>query len=101
MEQALALDQGYDVQLAAVQEVQGNFKSVDAVTYDGVPPVTLTPGEEEDTGTAADEPPRPRAPESAPRVKAKIREEADAEGSTAVRNTQPTRRAGFLRNLFR
>jgi penicillin-binding protein 2 len=101
MEQALALDQGYKVELASVQEVQGNFKPVDAVTFDGMAPI-LPATEEEDNGNSADEPPpKPRAREAGPKVKAKVREEADAEGSTAVKNKQPTRRAGFLRNLFR
>jgi penicillin-binding protein 2 len=101
MEQALALDQGYQVELASVAEVQGNFKAVDAVSFDGAPPIVLPGTEEEDTGTASDEPPKPKKREEAPKVKAKVREEADAEGSTAVKNKQPQRRAGFLRNLFR
>jgi len=101
MEQALALDQGYHVELAAVQEVQGNFKPVDAVTFDGMAPI-LPAAEEEDNGNSSDEPPpKPKKREEAPKVKAKVREEADSEGSAAVKNKQPTRRAGFLRNLFR
>jgi hypothetical protein len=103
MEQALALDQGYNPGLAAVQEVVGNFKPVDAVTFEGMAPI-LPAAEEEDNGNNADEPPPPKARRSSdesPKVKAKVREEADAAGSTAVKNKQPTRRAGFLRNLFR
>jgi hypothetical protein len=71
------------------------------VTYDGALTANLPVAEEEDTGETADEPPKPRRREEAPKVKAKVREAADAEGSTAVKNRQPTRRAGFLRNLFR
>jgi penicillin-binding protein 2 len=104
MEQALALDSGYTVDLASIPEVKGNFKPVEVVTYDGLPPVQLPNQEEEDTGTANDEPPpKPqRSSDDRPAVKGKVRQAADAAGSSGASNTQPPpRRANFFRKLFR
>lgn len=102
MEQALALDQGYQVELASIPEVQGNFKPVEIVSFEGVAPIPQAGSEEEDTGTENEPPPKPkRTKEDAPKVKAKVREDADAEGSQAVRNKQVPRRANFLQRLFR
>lgn len=103
MEQALALDNGYTVALAAVPEVKGNFTPVLAVSFDGMPPVAQ-PANEDDTGTANDDadipkPKRKEEPAAAPR--ATIREEADVEGSRAIQNqTTPPRRANFLKRIF-
>jgi penicillin-binding protein 2 len=101
MEQALALENGYTVELASVPEVEGNFKPVEVVSFDGVAPVPVAGQEEEEAGSGNDEPPpRARASDDSPKVKAKVREEADAEGSSAVKNQQAPRRANFLKKLF-
>lgn len=102
MEQALALDTGYTVELTSIPEVKGDFKPVDAVTFDGVTPVAL-PGAEEEAGAAGsgEEPPKPKVvANETPKVKAKVRADADAEGSNAVNNQQAPRRANFLRRIF-
>jgi len=101
MEQALALEQGYTVELASVPEVKGNFKPVDAVTFDGVEPVSLQANEEEETASGDEPQPPKRVVDEGPKVKAKVREEADAEGSNAVKNQQAPRRANFFQRLFR
>ncbi|TLD71902.1 penicillin-binding protein 2 [Phragmitibacter flavus] len=104
LEQALALDTGYTIQLAAVPEVVGSFDQIMAVSYDGLPAITLPGTEDEDTGTInEDEPPRPtRARDTqVSKPKVKIREEADAEGSAAVKNRQPPpRRANFFKRML-
>ncbi len=102
MEQALALDSGYKVELTSIPEVKGDFKPVEVVTFDGVTPVAL-PGAEEEAGAAGsgEEPPKPKAvANDKPRVKAKVRADADAEGSNAVNNQQAPRRASFLKRIF-
>lgn len=101
MEQALALDQGYNPQLAAMEEVKGNFKPVEVVSFDGVAPIVI-PGQEEEETTTGEDPPKPRrAADDGPKVKAKVREEADAEGSNAVKNQRAPRRANLLQRIFR
>lgn len=100
MEQALALDSGYQVPLVAIEEVKGNFKPVEVVTFDGVTPIALPGTEEEDTGTAGDEPPKPKSVDTQPKVKARIRDNADAEGSEAVKNKQAPRRGNFFQRVF-
>ncbi len=107
MEQALALDNGYPVDLDPsnkVPEVAGNFNPVEVVSFDGAPPIVL-PGtaNEEEAGNSGDndEPPparRPR-PEQNEKVRAKVRAEADEEGSRNVRNDQP-RRPSLFRRIF-
>lgn len=99
MEQALALDTGYTVEITSVNEVKGDFKPVEVVTFDGLAPVSLPAGEEE-TAVGGDEPPKPRSTDDKPAVKAKVRAEADAEGSNAVKNQQAPRRANFFQRIF-
>lgn len=126
LEQALALENGYQITPERLNEVEGNFTPIEAVTYEDLGiPVVAAADEDGDTGTnepgheSADEAPSSRAPN--------IRREADREGSSGVRSkksvpkAQPVRRApadggeapaaepsapspsggGFLRRLFR
>ena len=104
LEQALALDNGYQVTPERLGEVEGNFNKIEAVTYaDAAVPVVAGTDEDGDTGTqapereSADEAPRSR-PASAPT----IRKEADSAGSAgvssnrAVPKAEPVRRAGLF-----
>lgn len=126
MEQAMALENGYQVTPERLEEVEGNFTPIEGIVYSdlGVP-VVAAADEDGDTGTnepaneSTDEAPRPRSAPS-------IRKEADREGSSgvssnrAVKKAEPVRRAplfnrgsnsgetspsspggGFLRRLFR
>lgn len=100
MEQALALETGYQVALAPVPEVKGDFNPVEVVSFEGVAPVQLPGASEEEAGDSGDnEPPPKRAPraEQNVRVRAPVRQEADEEGSRNVRNQQ---RPGFFKRLF-
>ncbi|MFZ4765864.1 MAG: penicillin-binding transpeptidase domain-containing protein [Roseimicrobium sp.] len=106
MEQALALDTVPDfVELGPVAEVKGNFNPVEVVTFDGAPAVPQPPGSEEESAEnapAEDPPTTPKAQrEDAPRVRARIREDADEEGSRGVKNQPaPARKTNFFRRLF-
>ncbi|WP_038169221.1 penicillin-binding transpeptidase domain-containing protein [Verrucomicrobium sp. BvORR106] len=102
LEQALALDKGYEVELAKVNEVQGNFNPVDTVSYDGLP-TAFQPGTEEEEAVVDndDEPRRSAKREDAPKARPTIRDEADAEGTKQNKNqAPPPRRANFLKRLF-
>jgi len=105
MEQALALDHDYKVDIVAVPEVHGHFKAIEAVSFGGsVQQVTPPSADEEDTGSVnEEEPPRPRRREDAvARPKVKVKEEADEEGTRAIQNTpQAPRRANFFQRLLR
>lgn len=107
MEQSLALENGYKIELAPTPEVAGNFNHIESVSFDGLETVSLPPNED-DTGVSNDDDPPPpsrtaRNSESqAARPKVKIKEEADAEGASAVNNKQPPpRRANFFQRMFR
>jgi len=127
LEQALALDNGYQVTPETLGEVLGNFNPIESVSYaDLGVPVVAAADDDGDTGTnepaneSTDEAPSTR---SAPN----IRKEADREGSSGVNSSravpkaEPVRRAplfnrggstsepsspsspagGFFRRLFR
>jgi penicillin-binding protein 2 len=104
LEQALNLDKGYEVTLAPVKEVIGNFNHIEQVSFEGVAPVALNPNEQDnDTGNGGDEPPKPKpAPEKKRIINANVRAKADEEGSRAVKKDQPPpqRRPGFFQRLF-
>lgn len=104
LEQSLALDSGYKIELAAINEVTGNFDFIQAVSFDGLQPVALPASDDEDTGTVnEDDPPPPRRTRDTQitRPKIKIREEADAEGASAVKNRQPPpRRANIFKRFL-
>ncbi|WP_256199148.1 penicillin-binding transpeptidase domain-containing protein [Verrucomicrobium spinosum] len=102
LEQALALDNGYSVELTKVNEVQGNFNPVDIVSYDGLA-TAFQPGTEEEEPAVDndDEPRRSAKREEAPKARPTIRDEADAEGTKQNKNqAPPPRRANFLKRLF-
>ncbi len=127
LEQALALDNGYEVKPEPLGEVEGNFDPIESVTYsDLAVPVVAASDEDGDTGTGA---PERESTDEAPRNRAAptIRKEADRAGSAgvnsnrAVPKAEPVRRAplfnrggstsepsspsspggGFFRRLFR
>jgi len=105
LEQALNLDKGYEVTMAPVKEVTGNFNHIETVSFEGVAPIALNPNEQDnDTGSGGDEPPKPKAVQEKPRAipPANIRAQADEEGSRAVKKSQapPPRRPGFFQRLF-
>lgn len=129
LEQALALENGYQVTPEPLAEAEGNFNPIEAVTYENLPvPLVASADEDGDTGTnepqheSSDEAPRSR---DAPNIK----KNADRAGSAGVNanrsvpKAEPVRRAplfkrggssnentedapapsggGFLRRLFR
>lgn len=103
MEQALALETGYEVALAPVPEVKGDFNPVEVVSFEGVAPVQLPGASEEEAGDSGDnEPPPKRTPraEQNVRVRAPVRQEADEEGSRNVRNEPSAKRPGFFKRLL-
>ncbi|HSI63532.1 MAG TPA: penicillin-binding protein 2 [Candidatus Saccharimonadia bacterium] len=105
MEQALALETGYTVPLAAVREVEGNFNPVEVVSFEGMPPVAIPGSSEEEAGDSGDNEPQPKRParaEQNERVRAVVRAEADEEGSRNVRNNQEPapRRANLFKRIF-
>jgi penicillin-binding protein 2 len=105
MEQALALDTGYQVALAPVAEVEGNFNPVEVVSFEGMAPVQLPGSSEEEAGDSGDNEPPPKRParaEQNERVRAAVRPEADEEGSRNVRNNQQPapRRANIFKRIF-
>jgi penicillin-binding protein 2 len=103
MEQALALENGYTVELTAMPEVHGHFKPIEGVSFGGDVQQVAPVADEDDVAVNDDPPPRPRrrddSGESRPKVK--IKEEADAEGTRAIQNKQPPpRRANFFQRVF-
>lgn len=126
LEQALALDNGYQITPETLGEVEGNFNPIEAVTYSDLAlPVVAAVDEDGDTGT--DEPQHESTDEApSPRNTPNIRKNADRDGSEgvnsnrAVPKAEPVRRAplfnrggnsdstspapsggGFFRRLFR
>lgn len=103
MEQALALENGYQVTPERLEEVEGSFTPIEAVTYEAYgTPLVAAVDEDGDTGTnepaneSADEAPATRAAPS-------IRKEADRDGSSGVNTNrqvpkaQPVRRAPLFK----
>jgi penicillin-binding protein 2 len=125
MEQALALENGYQVTPEPLGEVEGNFTPIETVTYAdlGVPLVAAA-DEDGDVGTdepaneSADDAPSPR---NAPSFRREAgRERTGGNANNAARKAEPVRRApqadrgdssqetpaqspggGFFRRLFR
>ncbi len=103
LEQALALDNGYDVKVKPVPEAQGNFKPVMAVSYEAGPMLLTAVSEDEDLGpehvASAVE-----IPVARPVTRPSIRQEADAAGTVETGGTKkipravPVRRAGLFNN---
>jgi len=99
LEQALALDNGYQITPQRLGEVQGNFNKIEAVTYaDSAMPIVASADEDGDTGTQAperesqDERARIR-PSSAPN----LRQEADSAGSAGVNSSRAATKSGTRR----
>ena len=105
LEQSLNLGKGYEVAMAPVKEVAGNFNHIEQVSFEGVAPVALNPNEQDnDTGNGGDEPPKPKVTQEKPKrvINANVRPQADEEGSRAVKKDQalPQRRPGFFQRIF-
>ncbi len=101
LEQALALDNGYQVTIESMPEVQGNFNKVDSVVYADVA-VPVIPQADED-GDVGGQAPEQEASDETPRVRSapSIRREADSAGSARVDNKSvpkavPVRRSGLF-----
>lgn len=107
LEQALSLDQGGTLELAAIKEVKGHLNHIEQISFEGVAMNVAKNDDDNDVGSNGDDPPSPPTHTSAPTapravpVAPSIKTEADAEGSRAVKNKlPPPRRASFFRNLF-
>jgi penicillin-binding protein 2 len=106
LEQALALDQGYTVAIEPVQEIAGDFKQHESVSYakELVINVASSGDDDGDVGSQAEA----RETEETSRKVAppKIRKKADTAGSKAVDPRRevpkavPVRRAGFFQRIF-
>jgi penicillin-binding protein 2 len=96
LEQALALDNGYQVKPEPIPEVKGDFNKIEVVSYEDSPLLLagVSQDEDGDVGTepereATDTTPRSRTAASAP----SIRREADRAGSAGVRTSRPVPKA--------
>jgi penicillin-binding protein 2 len=91
LEQSLALEQGYNPKIVRLDEVSGNFNSIEVVKYadSGTPLIAAAPADDDgDTGTQAED--RTEASAPAPRPKAaapNIRRQADSRGSSSKTGT--------------
>jgi penicillin-binding protein 2 len=105
LEQALALDQGYQVPIDVIPEVAGDFKPREMTTYANEIALNLpTDDEDGDVGDASE---ARESRESTRKIAApSIRKKADAAGSRGVDTKKevpkavPVRRAGFFQKLF-
>jgi membrane peptidoglycan carboxypeptidase len=84
LEQALALDNGYDPHVQPLEEVPGNFNKVESVSYADNPLTALAAAADEDGDTGTNAPER-EATDTTPRPRnvPNIRKEADSEGQPA------------------
>ncbi len=100
LEQALSLDNGSNttVHVAAVKESKGHFNKIEAVSFEGIAPVTVT--DEETTTDSEENAPSGKkdnilSPRAVPMSSA-VRDDADEDGSKAIKNQKTTpRRATF------
>ena len=99
MEQALDLEQGGGkVPIAPVAEVKGDFKQIEQVKFDGIPPVVLKPEERQDENQTTDDDNQPENTANIPTARVvpgtAVSAEPDQEGTRAVRRNQqpPPRR---------
>ncbi|MFM2176728.1 MAG: hypothetical protein RL015_826 [Verrucomicrobiota bacterium] len=96
LEQALALQNGYDPKVQPLAEVRGNFNKIEAVSYADNPlPALAAADEDGDTGTSA---PERESTDTAPRprVAPNIRKQADSAGSQTNPPKASTRRSGIF-----
>lgn len=108
LEQALALENGYQVALEPLGEVEGNFNKIEAVVYADVA-VPVAPTADEDLDVGAEAPARETV-EERPRIRPKdaptIRKTADSAGSQGVNTNKeipkavPVRRSGLFNRIF-
>jgi penicillin-binding protein 2 len=125
LEQALALENGYQVAMEVMPEVEGNFNKIEAVTFPDLPvPLVAAADDDGDVGQAPERESTDEAPRTRPSSTPSIRKKADRAGSSGVSANRsapqatPKRRAplfappggssdsqpspgGFLRRLFR
>lgn len=107
LEQALALDNGYQVAIETIPEVQGNFEPIEQVAFEATGP--LLAQNSDDDGDVGSQVPTRESQDEAPsrRPAASVRREADSTGSQAVNPNQsvpkavPVRKAGFFQRLFK
>jgi penicillin-binding protein 2 len=102
LEQALALDNGYDPHVQPLEEVPGNFNKVESVSYADNPLTALAAAADEDGDTGTNAPER-EATDTTPRPRnvPNIRKEADSEGSAGTASSRAApkpagRRAGIF-----
>lgn len=104
LEQALALDQGYQVAIEPVPEVAGDFKQHEAITFSKELAINLPASSDDDVDAHGE---ARESVEGNRKVTApKVRKKADDAGSRAVKPEKevpkavPVKRAGFLQRLF-
>ena len=104
LEQALALDQGYQVAIEPVKEVEGDFKQHEAITFSKELAINLPASNDDDVDAHGEA--RESVEGNRKAAKPKVRAKADAAGSRAVKPEKevpkavPVKRAGFLQRLF-
>jgi penicillin-binding protein 2 len=100
MEQALALDNGYEVKIEPVAEVAGSFEPVVTVVYEAGPVLVAAVSEDEDLGPERES--VSEVPTARPVARPSIRRDADAAGSVEtgqapkIPKAVPVRRAGLF-----
>jgi penicillin-binding protein 2 len=106
LEQALALEQGYQVAIETIPEVAGDFKPREMTTFANE--IAFNLPESDDDADVGDASEARESRESTRKIAApSIRKRADAAGSRGVDAKKevpkavPVRRAGFFQNLFK
>jgi penicillin-binding protein 2 len=100
MEQALSLDQGFNLKPLPIAESEGSFKPITDVVYSGSAPQLLAVVEDEDLGPEREAP--DEVPSAIPVARPSVRADADSAGSigapqnTKVPKAVPVRRAGVF-----
>jgi penicillin-binding protein 2 len=100
LEQALALDHGYEVKIEPIPEEKGNFNQVLAVTYEAGPVLVAAVEEDQDLGQESE--PVAEIPVARPVARPSIRRDADAAGAVEadqaprIPKAVPVRRAGLF-----
>lgn len=112
LSQSLALDQGYQVAIAPITEVEGSFHPIESVSYADDGGVKVAASDDNDTGTQAEERESQDMPEQTRKLADEdmIRRERRAESAPAPTPSRPSEpqpsndstqdRRGLLRRLF-
>jgi penicillin-binding protein 2 len=106
LEQALALDQGYQVAIEAIPEVAGDFKQHESISYTKELVLNVASGGDDDGDVGSQAEARESEEGARKPAAPKIRNKADPAGSRAVDPNRevpkavPVRRAGFFQRLF-